>query len=314
MVNGSPEAVELIKRRAIEVKTLHSFQKIKESTGADVGVNIRERSIALSELISDENLLDKKRNAPDKEKNELLNEATVSLDYKTSITEKHEERKKVELASIVLKESDDTESSEITSDRSEKTNPVPQKRDDPLVSPRYQTGQNVFDVLDQRPRSASVSCKVISAPNSTKNTLAKPVKKTVSPAQRPDQRINEKPKLDAFDLLGMKPTQQPANTMPIQNVRPFPDVLPQQTQPTQQYGVFSFDQKPVPQSVSAGVPTNQNDSFVFDEQRPRNLDGKVETEKFKGIDFSVLTIDSLASKPKTQTVQQPQVRKTLGQL
>ena len=52
-VNGSPEALQKILSRQLEIKTLTQFQKVKES-GRDVGINIRVRARVLSELLSPE--------------------------------------------------------------------------------------------------------------------------------------------------------------------------------------------------------------------------------------------------------------------
>ncbi|GAB1223101.1 hypothetical protein ENUP19_0130G0029 [Entamoeba nuttalli] len=58
--NGSEEAVNIALGRVVEVKTLQSFQKIDED-GKDVGINIRERSKQLVELLTDNDYLKQAR-------------------------------------------------------------------------------------------------------------------------------------------------------------------------------------------------------------------------------------------------------------
>ncbi|EDR28785.1 ENTH domain-containing protein C794.11C, putative [Entamoeba dispar SAW760] len=58
--NGSEEAVNIALGRIVEVKTLQSFQKIDED-GKDVGINIRERSKQIVELLTDNDYLKQAR-------------------------------------------------------------------------------------------------------------------------------------------------------------------------------------------------------------------------------------------------------------
>ncbi|EAL45522.2 hypothetical protein, conserved [Entamoeba histolytica HM-1:IMSS] len=58
--NGSEEAVNIALGRVVEVKPLQSFQKIDED-GKDVGINIRERSKQIVELLTDNDYLKQAR-------------------------------------------------------------------------------------------------------------------------------------------------------------------------------------------------------------------------------------------------------------
>ena len=65
--NGSEEAVNIALTRTVEVKTLTSFQKIDEN-GKDVGINVRERSKQIMELLNDKDYLRQTREDAKKQK------------------------------------------------------------------------------------------------------------------------------------------------------------------------------------------------------------------------------------------------------
>ena len=54
IVNGSPEALQKIINRQLEIKTLLHFQKVKEN-GRDVGMNIRIRAQLIIDILSEIN-------------------------------------------------------------------------------------------------------------------------------------------------------------------------------------------------------------------------------------------------------------------
>ncbi|EDR28812.1 epsin-1, putative [Entamoeba dispar SAW760] len=304
IINGTPEAVERFKRRQIEIKTLHSFQKIKESTGQDVGINVRERSKAITDLLSDDEALEAKRNMSEKEKQNIFGEA-YSSDYKTSMTETHETRKKVELKSIVLKEdlSGESESSSETLDK-------------PEVSPRYQqTHENVFDMLEQ-PRNYNTTTNPEQNLTSSNQSYSMNIqqKSNITSEQIKTEPIltsqtSTNQNLNVFDLLGGCSTtnQQPQNIQPYQQPQ---NIQPYQQQPVDPF--VSFDSSNVATPII--LPTQQqqpksNNEFVFNDS---SLNEKKSWKT--GIDINSLTLDSLQVKSKEQKQTQPQVRKTLGQL
>ncbi|EAL48532.1 ENTH domain containing protein, putative [Entamoeba histolytica HM-1:IMSS-B] len=291
IINGTPEAVERFKRRQIEIKTLHSFQKIKESTGQDVGINVRERSKAITDLLSDDEALETKRSMSEKEKQNIFGEA-YSSDYKTSMTETHETRKKVELKSIVLKEnvSGESESSSESLDK-------------PEVSPRYQqTHKNVFDMLEEQPRNGNTTI----VPEKKSNTISQQTK--TEPILTSQTNTNQN--LNIFDLLGGCSStitiQQPQNT---QSYQQQPQNIQSYQQPVDPFASFDNSNIATPIVLPTQQQPKSNNEFVFNDE---SLNEKKSWKT--GIDINSLTLDSLQVKSKEQKQTQPQVKKTLGQL
>ncbi|KAL7721741.1 ENTH domain containing protein [Entamoeba marina] len=274
--NGSMEAVERIKRRNIEIKTLHSFQKVKDSNGQDVGINVRERSKAITLLLMDAEELEAVRKEAKENKNKQFSEQ-YSSDYKTSMTETHEARKAVNLPSIVLKESKDSDTSSV-----ELSPSYDDKSVSPIVSPRYGKQQTAFDVLENKNLSSE-------SPH-----FKLPPPKT-SPRQRlPSRGSQTKPN----STVVVSPSNEPK--LVVNNQQPPLDIFTtfNSGNPTQQ------------------IPKNekQSDPFDFKNSNQFDLDDPKKSWK-KGIDVSGLTLDSLQTKPKqTQTHYTTQPKRTLGEL
>ena len=263
--NGSTEAVAFFKQHVVEIKTLQGFQKRKESTGQDVGVNIRERSKHVVALLTDDDELERVREhqAQLKDKFEL---PEYSGDAKTATTEKHKSRVAVEMPSLVITQT----ASESISEQSSEVN-----------TPRTETSQpNPTTIIFPPPPSRTPSTprrRVSPALEATTPRSAHPTSETPTHVPTPQQ-----PAL--FDKFEFHDTGAPLEFSPSSRTTP------------QQPAFFS----PRPIEPVAPAPTPANPTHGgFEYGKP--LD---KSDWRSGVDVSGLTLDALQTKPRAASQRQ----------
>ncbi|KAL7718633.1 ENTH domain-containing protein [Entamoeba marina] len=207
--NGSDEAVNIAVSRVVDVKTLQSFQKIDEN-GKDVGVNVRERSKQILELLTDSDYLKQVRSDTGYGYNSYRSSRYEDSNYSnTTSSYSRETKAESPVKEIDIQSTNDT--------RYVEQDASPPKAAD-LLS---------FDSQHKEPIKKNTSTSLF-------DMLSEQQPQVQQQTQQVQQKQTKQP--DLFDFLSQpsqQPQQQPQQTFQDIYQQPTRTTQPQQQMPTQ---------------------------------------------------------------------------------